>query len=204
MPLVKRRFRVPCRGDECIKLYEYVKEKAPSIEYVEYEVSDNGLIINAYGYESEVKKLWSMVKNYVKVWKGIVEKPGSYRVDALVKVTRKTFPPEVLVIVLEKQGYFAEYNSGDGVIYTNAGSERVIELINRISELNSIVKDMVKGTATRYFALASSILTGLQPAEVLEVASRLGLAEPSDEGRYALKYEWRRAIDLFIKNSRKQ
>jgi len=204
LPLVKRRFRVPCRGDECIKLYEYVKEKAPSIEYVEYEVSDNGLIINAYGYESDVKKLWNTVKNYVKVWRGVAEKPGSYRVDALVKVTRKTFPPEVLVIVLEKQGYFAEYNSGDGAIYTNAGSERVIELINRISELNNIVKDMVKGTATRYFTLASSILTGLQPAEVLEVASRLGLVEPSDEGRYALKYEWRRAIDLFIKNSRKQ
>lgn len=198
MPLVKRRFRVPCRGEECLKLYEYVKDRVPSLEHVEFKVSGSGLVVEAYGYETDVKRLWSELRSYVRALRHVSTRGlNSFRVDYIVKLTGKTFPPDVLVEVLSRQGHRVE--AGEGVIYTSAGVDEVLGLVERISELNSVAKNIAKGTAARYFIVSASLLTGLPPQEIVERAVGLQLMEPDESGAYLLKHEWRRALDLLVR-----
>ncbi|ACL11741.1 DUF2067 family protein [Desulfurococcus amylolyticus] len=203
MPLVKRRYRIPCRGEECLKLYELVKERVPSIEHVEFAVTSNGLIVDAYGYETDLKKLWIELKNYSRMAKG-VSGPGlqAFSIDVIVKLTRKTFPPEVLVKILEKQGYKARLE--DGTIYTNIEKNRILELVERISELNTAIRGRVKGTAARYFIITVTIITGLQLDDAINHAVEAGLLGVDESGLYVLKHEWRDAVDLFIKSFKQQ
>ncbi|MEL9909226.1 MAG: DUF2067 domain-containing protein [Desulfurococcus sp.] len=203
MPLVKRRYRVPCRGEECLKLYELVKDRVPSIEHVEFAVTSNGLIIDAYGYETDLKKLWIELKNYSKMVKG-VGGPGlqAFSIDTIVKLIRKTFPPEVLVKILEKQGYKARLE--DDTIYTNMEKNRLLELVERISELNTAVRGRVKGAAARYFIITVTIITGLQLDDAINHAVEAGLLGVDESGLYVLKHEWRDAVDLFIKSFKQQ
>ncbi|MCY0868476.1 MAG: DUF2067 domain-containing protein [Desulfurococcus sp.] len=202
MPLVKRRFRVPCRGERCLELYEALKERIPPLSYLELEVTDNGIIVNAYGYEVDVKKLWRELKSFAGLKRGEVHQGlNSYRVDMIVKASGVTFPLEVLLLVLKAQGYTASIV--ENTLYTNAGVDHVVNTARRISELNTMVKSVVKGKAARYYVVASAVALGLQLEDVIQRSLELGVMEADDSGLYVLRKEWRRAVEEFVKLSKR-
>lgn len=202
MPLIKRKIHVPCSGDECIKLYEILKDRIPLISYVELSITSKGLLIEAYGYESDIKDLWIEIKRILKPLREISRKSGlrRYSVDFLVQTTRKTFPPRVLVEVLKRTSHIVEYSSEENIIITNAQSEEITGLIEKIHESLREASDISGNTSTRYYLVASSVLTRLTISEIVNTSLKLGILEQNEKGKYILLEEWEKALDILTKN----
>uniref|UniRef100_A0A7C2BK91 DUF2067 domain-containing protein n=1 Tax=Thermosphaera aggregans TaxID=54254 RepID=A0A7C2BK91_9CREN len=204
MPLVKRRFYVNCNHDECIEIIQRISEKLPSIDTVEYEVREDGMLIEMYGYSTDIKKAWAVIKEYFKhsrrpAGKSVVK----YSLKALARQAGKTFPPAVLVKVLSLKGFKAHYSSIDEAIQTNAGLDILMDLINQIDVAVAMVRDKVKGTAGKYYLTTLMVATGLGLEEVVNESLKLGHLRINEEsGLLSLAVEWDKGVDEFIKKYR--
>jgi hypothetical protein len=204
LPLVKRRFFVNCRHNECIEIIQRVSEKLPSIDTVEYEVREGGMLIEMYGYSTDIKKAWTVIKEYIKHpgrqgGKGMFK----YSLKTLSKQAGKTFPPAVLVKLLNLKGFRAQYSSIDEAIHTDAGLEVLMDLINRVDAAVALVRDKVKGTAGKYYLTTLMIATGLGLEDVVNESLRLGhLRVNEEDGLLTLAVEWDKGVDEFIKKYR--
>lgn len=202
MPLVKRKFYVPCSEIECLKLYELLKEKIPSVNYVSMNITEKGLLIEAYGYESDIKDLWFEVKNIVGPLKEVTRKKGirKYKVSLLVKMIHKTFPPKLLVEVLNRMNYRAEYREIEDEVLTNAPLEVITNMAEKIANVNNEAGKLAMSTSTRYYVVAACVLTNLPIEDVVKYSIELGLMKNTQDNRYAIVTDWRTALDSFLKN----
>ncbi len=206
MPLIKRFFYIPCRGEECFKLAELIKEKIPSVEYVDITIEEDGLYITMYGYKTDIKYAWEYIRRLVSSYKSSVTtlKGGIKRIkiEYLVEKTRRTFPPIVLVEILERLGYKAGLNQDKTEIYTDAPTELIEEIINKIWEVINAIKYDVRGTTSKYFVVVSSIVLKMDPEQVLSKAYSMGIMGKDEEGKYRIRKEWRKALNEFISEYR--
>ncbi|RLG91496.1 MAG: DUF2067 domain-containing protein [Thermoprotei archaeon] len=206
MPLIKRFFYIPCRGEECFKLAELIKEKIPSVEYVDITIEENGLYITMYGYKTDIKYAWEYIRRLISSYKSSITalKGGVKRIkiEYLVEKTRKTFPPIVLVEILERLGYKAGLNQDKTEIYTDAPTELIEEIVNKIWEVINAIKYDVRGTTSKYFAVVLSIVLKMEPEQVLSRAYSMGIMDKDEEGKYRIKKEWRKALNEFISEYR--
>jgi len=201
MPFTKRFFYVPCKGEECFKLAEVIREKAPAVEQVDISISDHGLYIVMYGYESDVKSAWRYVRSLVASYKSAVKtKHGLTRVkvEYIVSKVRRTFPPRLLVEVLKRMGYRAELSEDSSSIETNAPVEKLEELADLIAKRADEVRYEVRGTATKYYVVAASILSGKPVSEVLNIGVALGHLKLDENEKYSIVVEWRQALSEFL------
>lgn len=200
MPLVKRRFYIPCNHNECLEIVQRISEKLPSIESIEYEIKEGGMFIEMYGYSTDIKRAWRIIReNYPlsknRVGRGMVK----YSLKTLVQHAGKTFPPAVLVKVLSINGYKVQYFSTDETLHTNAGLDVLLELINQIEAVANSVRNIVKGTAGKYYLTTISVATKMSVEEVVEKALALGHLDTGEDGVLTLKIEWSKGVDEFIK-----
>ncbi len=206
MPLIKRFFYIPCRGEECFKLAELIKEKIPSVEYIDITIEEDGLYITMYGYKTDIKYAWEYIRRLVSSYKSSITilKGGIKRIkiEYLVEKTRKTFPPIVLVEILEYLGYKAVLNKDKTEIYTDAPTELIEEIVNKIWEVINAIKYDVRGTTSKYFIVVSSIVLKMDPEQVLSKAYSAGIMDKDEEGKYRIKKEWRKALNEFISEYR--
>jgi len=206
LPLIKRFFYIPCRGEECFKLAELIKEKIPSVEYVDITIEENGLYITMYGYKTDIKYAWEYIRRLISSYKSSITalKGGVKRIkiEYLVEKTRKTFPPIVLVEILERLGYKAGLNQDKTEIYTDAPTELIEEIVNKIWEVINAIKYDVRGTTSKYFAVVLSIVLKMEPEQVLSRAYSMGIMDKDEEGKYRIKKEWRKALNEFISEYR--
>ncbi|MEM3912975.1 MAG: DUF2067 domain-containing protein [Desulfurococcaceae archaeon] len=202
MPLVKRKFYVPCSEMECLKLYELLKEKIPSVNYVSMNITEKGLLIEAYGYESDIKDLWFEVKNIVGPLKEITRKKGirKYKVPLLVKMIHKTFPPRLLVEVLNRMNYRAEYREIEDEVLTDAPLEVITNMAEKIANVNNEAGKLAMSTSTRYYVVAACVLTNLTVEDVVRYSVELGLVRNTQDNRYVIVTDWRTTLDSFLKN----
>ncbi|MEM2025584.1 MAG: DUF2067 family protein [Desulfurococcaceae archaeon] len=202
MPLVKRRLYVPCKGDECIKIYELLKDHMQSVMSVEMKITGKGILFEVYGYETDIKSLWVQVKSLIASIKELASKSGLYKynVELLVKMSRKTFPPKLLVEVLKRNKHSAVFLSEENIIVTTASIEEVLELIHKIYELNSKAMKLAETTSTRYYLIACCIISAKTLEEVVSISLNTGVLEPGERGGYTLKLDWRAALDLALKS----
>lgn len=202
MPLIKRKFYVPCSEVECLKLYELLRDKMPSVSYVSMSITGSGLLIEAYGYESDVKDLWFEVKRIIGPLKEITRKTGMrrYSVPILVKMIHRTFPPRILVEVLKKMNYRAEYLESEDEVLTNAPLEVIVDVAEKIANLNNEVGRLAASTSTRYYIVAACALTNLPLEDVVRHSIEQGVLKPIADNRYTISVDWRTALDLFLKN----
>ncbi len=193
---------MPCSETECLKLYELLKEKAPSVNYMSMEVMDKGLLIEVYGYETDVKDLWFELKKITAPLKEITRKTGmrKYSVSILAKMIHRSFPPRLLVEVLRRMNYRAEYVEEEDIIASNAPLEVVASTAERVADLNKEVGKSAASTSTRYFMVAACTLTNLPLNEVIKYSFEHGLLRALQENKYVLAMDWRTALDLFLKN----
>ncbi len=206
MPLIKRFFYIPCRGEECFKLAELIREKIPSVEYVDITIEEDGLYITMYGYKTDIKYAWEYIRRLISSYKSSITtlKGGIKRIkiEYLVEKTRKTFPPIVLVEILERLGYKAGLNQEKTEIYTDAPTELIEEIVNKIWEVINAIKYDVRGTTSKYFVVVSSIVLKMNPEQVLSRAYSMGIMDKDEEGKYRIKKEWRKALNEFISEYR--
>ncbi len=202
MPLIKRFFYIPCRGEECFKLAELIREKIPSVEYLDITIEEDGLYITMYGYKTDIKYAWEYIRRLVSSYKSSITtlRGGIKRIKIayLVEKTRKTFPPIVLVEILERLGYKAGLNQEKTEIYTDAPTELIEEIVNKIWEVINAIKYDVRGTTSKYFVVVSSIVLKMDPEQVLSRAYSMGIMDKDEEGKYRIKKEWRKALNEFI------
>ena len=202
MPLIKRFFYIPCRGEECFKLAELIREKIPSVEYLDITIEEDGLYITMYGYKTDIKYAWEYIRRLVSSYKSSITtlRGGIKRIKIayLVEKTRKTFPPIVLVEILERLGYKAGLNQEKTEIYTDAPTELIEEIVNKIWEVINAIKYGVRGTTSKYFVVVSSIVLKMDPEQVLSRAYSMGIMDKDEEGKYRIKKEWRKALNEFI------
>ncbi len=202
MPLIKRFFYIPCRGEECFKLAELIREKIPSVEYLDITIEEDGLYITMYGYKTDIKYAWEYIRRLVSSYKSSITtlRGGIKRIKIayLVEKTRKTFPPIVLVEILERLGYKAGLNQEKTEIYTDAPTELIEEIVNKIWEVINAIKYDVRGTTSKYFVVVSSIVLKMDPEQVLSRAYFMGIMDKDEEGKYRIKKEWRKALNEFI------
>ncbi len=202
MPLIKRFFYIPCRGEECFKLAELIREKIPSVEYLDITIEEDGLYITMYGYKTDIKYAWEYIRMLVSSYKSSITtlRGGIKRIKIayLVEKTRKTFPPIVLVEILERLGYKAGLNQEKTEIYTDAPTELIEEIVNKIWEVINAIKYGVRGTTSKYFVVVSSIVLKMDPEQVLSRAYSMGIMDKDEEGKYRIKKEWRKALNEFI------
>ncbi len=206
MPLIKRFFYIPCKGEECFKLAELIKEKIPSVEYIDITIEEDGLYIIMYGYKTDIKYAWEYIRRLVSSYKSSITtlKGGVKRIkiEYLVEKIRKTFPPIVLVEILERLGYKAGLNQDKTEIYTDAPLELIEEIVNKIWEVINVIKYDVRGTTTKYFVVVLSIVLKMEPEQVLSRAHSMGIMDKDEEGKYRIKKEWRKALNEFINEYR--
>ena len=201
MPLIKRSFYVPCKGEECYKLAELIREKAPVVEQIDIGITDSGLYITMYGYKTDIRNAWSYIKRLVSSYKSAVVEHGGkrrIRVDYVVERIGHTFPPKLLIEILKYKGYVAELSEFKNEIITNASLEVVEETASKIHELINEIRFNVRGTTTKYYVVAASILTGMKPEEVYRHGLELNHLVIEDE-KYRIRVEWRSALREFLK-----
>ncbi|MEM1719666.1 MAG: DUF2067 family protein [Desulfurococcaceae archaeon] len=205
MPLIKRRFYVPCKEDECLKLYELLKDRMPSINYISMQLTGRGLLLEAHGYESDIKDLWIEVKRLVGPLKEITRKAAlrKYPISLVAKMIRKTFPPKLLMEILRRMNYTAEHLSDEDSIVTNAPLEVILRLAERIADLNPEATRLAANTSTRYYIIAGCILSEMSLEGVVGLSADLNILKRSEDGRHVLVVDWRTALDIFLKNIKK-
>lgn len=202
MPLIKRFFYIPCTSDECFKLAELIREKAPQVEFIDIEIRDKGLYIEMYGYKTDIKNAWEYIRRLISSAKAVESyaKPGIRRIkiEYLVERKKKTFSPILLAEVLKLRGFKADLSDYKDEIITDAPMKVIDELIDKIWDYIEKIKYYVRGATTKYFVVASSILSGLDPGEVIIKSANIGLLYKDEDDKYRLKKEWRRAISEFL------
>lgn len=205
MPLVKRKLYVPCRDDECLKIYELLRDRMPSISYISMELSEKGLLIEAYGYESDIRDLWVEIKRIIGPLKEITRRSGlrKYNVSLITRAIRKTFPPRLLAEVLRRMHYTAEYSGEEDAIVTNAPYEEVLKVVEKLVALNEEVGKVAANTSTRYYLVASCTLAELPVEDVLKLSADMGLLTRTESGKWILTKDWRTALEELLKSIKK-
>jgi len=191
-----------CREEECSKLYEIVKDRLPALSHVEFQFTSKGLLIEVYGYESDVKSAWHEIKKVAKALKEALSTRSSmkkYSVDFIVQVIKKTFSPELLVEILRRMGHRALYVREENTIFSDVSFEEITKLAGQVAEKNSLLAKISRNTSTRYYLVACSILTSLTIDDIIEISRSLGLLDESENGRFIVKTDWRSAVDKFYK-----
>ncbi len=200
MPLLKRSFYIKCHSDECLKLAELIRDKAPAVESMNITIEQSGLRIDMYGYKSDVRNAWIYIKRLVSAYKSaIVEKRGlrEISIDFLVEKVGRTFPPRLLEFIVRKKGHKARVE-GDRII-TDADLDEIIDTIKRIVEVLDKIRFSVKGTACKYFIVASALLADKSYQAIIEEGLRAHILDKDEDGRIILKKEWRSAVDQILK-----
>ena len=200
MPLLKRSFYIKCHGDECLKLVELIRDKAPVVESMNITIEQSGLRIDMYGYKSDIRNAWIYIKRLVSAYKSaIVEKRGlrEISIDFLVEKVGRTFPPRLLEFVVKKKGHKARIE-GDRII-TDADLDEIFDMIKKIIEVLDKIRFSVRGTACKYFIVASTILANKSYQTIIEDGLRAHILDKDEDGKIMLKKEWRSAVDQILK-----
>jgi hypothetical protein len=205
LPLIKREFFIPCKGDECFKLAELINEKIPQVELIDIDISDHGLRIKMYGYKSDVRRAWNTIKQLVRIYRTpYIMEHGRLRrmpIQYIVERIKRTFPPSLLVYILKKKGYRAALSEDGEEIVSDAEPDYIVEIASRIADLTQRIKDFTRGTSTKYFIIAASILLDKDPEYIVEKAFAMGLLEKIND-RFIIKKEWRQALEEVIKDEK--
>lgn len=201
MPVTKRFFYINCRGEECNKLSEIIMENIPSIEQLDVAVTNQGLYITIYGYKSEIKSIWRKIRDIVNSYKSSIVLSRGYSkvsVEYLFNKFKQTLPPKLLVFILNKLGYRAEYSLDKNTILTNAPLETIEEVANRVIELMNNLKHKVSGSITKYYVIASCILTNQTIDNVLTIGLEINHLYIDENGKYRLRIDWKKALEEVI------
>lgn len=202
VPLIKKSFIIPCSGDECIELSNALLENTGGLGTITIEAKKNHIVVSVYGYKSDVKETWMLIKNLVgerrelkQVGKGL----SRVAVNHLAKILKRTFPPKLLVEILKRNGYYALYEEEESVITTNASLEELRRIAEALSDVYVRIGDVCRGTITRYYLTALIILTGDELDKIIENAEKLNHIYRDENGKFVVKTDWVKAIDEYIK-----
>ncbi|MET1159386.1 MAG: DUF2067 family protein [Thermoprotei archaeon] len=205
MPLVKRVFYIPCKGDLCLKLAEIINEKAPAVEHAEIKISDNGLYITLYGYKTDVRNAWEYIKRIASLYLSAIRDTGGIKrikLEYLVDRLRRTFPPRLLAAILNYMGYRCEYDHDKNELVTDAPLEIIEDIAKKIAEIIDSIKYDVRGTTTKYYVVAASIILNTD----LETVYRIGVEKKhlvlDEDGKYRIRIYWKQAIEELIREHR--
>lgn len=202
MPPSKSTIFISCRPDICVKIVERLDE-LPPIEYIEYEITNGGLRLTVYGYPSEIKELKAKLRSLAKLLLSqSSERRGArrYSVIGIAKEIGQTFPIQPLILVLRKKGFAADYDKEKGELVTNAPGDVVRDIAITLAKAAASLRAPLRGTAAKYFVIACYALTGLATEDIVEKSVELGILG-EEEGELALKMEWERAVEQFLKYS---
>ncbi|WP_440060242.1 DUF2067 family protein [Thermogladius sp. 4427co] len=198
MPLSKKVYRIKCVDEPCEKLAEAIGDRISLLGEYNIRIENNYIIIELYGYESDIKKAWFKIKSLL----GVPAKGGKglagYRLDYFFRELGATFSPRILVEVLKRRGFVVETGEDASIIYTNAGREIVVDIARRIIELSNNIPKDVKGSSTRYYLVTLGVLTGVSIQELVDKAVELGHIRRDREG-LRLAVEWVRGVEEFLK-----
>lgn len=201
MPLVKRRIYVPCREEECFKLYELLKDKIPPLSYARFDITEKGLLIEAYGYESDVKSLWFELRRILAPLKEAMNRSRrskKYGVELIARTIRKTFPPGILVEVLKRRGYYAEFDSKESTITSDAPFDEIMDIAGKIADVNVQAGKVARNTSTRNYIVTLSVLTGLTVDDVVRLSVEYGVLGENN-GKFVVREDWREALNKVLK-----
>ncbi|MEM0355137.1 MAG: DUF2067 family protein [Desulfurococcaceae archaeon] len=204
MPLVKKTFVIPCRGEECVDLSNTLLENISGTGTVTIEAKQNQIVVTIYGYKSEVRETWLILRKLVEEKKLLRLGKGLLKIslNQLAKVLRKTIPPKLLVEVLKRLGYYAVYEKGESAIVTNAPLEELKRISEELADSYSKTGGICRGTTTRYYLAALTVLTGLDLERIVENAEKLNHIYRDEDGKIVVRVEWVRALDEYIKTYR--
>lgn len=201
MARIKRVYFVRCRGEECISLSEFLLENMAGFVDVTMRVVDDGVLIEIYGYKSEVRDAWTKIKKLLSMYSEQFPagRKGRYRysLEAVVRRVRHTFPPQLLAEIAARMGRFLA--AQEGYLETDMSPEELYGLASRIAEAMEEVRYEVRGRTTKYYVVAASILSSKPIPDVIDESMELGiLGEDEDTGKPVLRYEWRQALDKYL------
>jgi len=200
LPLLKRSFYIKCVGDDCLKLAELIRDKAPAVESMNISIEPYGLRIEMYGYKSDIRNAWLYIRKIVSAYKSaVVERKGvrEISIDFLVEKIGRTFPPRLVEFIMKKKGYMTRLE-GDKII-TEADTDNITDIIKEIIDILDRIRFDVGGTACKYFIVASSILSGKDYRAVIEFGLANQILDRDSDGKIVLKKEWRSAVDQILK-----
>ncbi len=203
MPLIHRVYHISCSGEECYKLAEFIRENI-SVPEISISFREHGIYIELYGYKSDIRNAWNKIKYLVSLYRQSTVRTGrGYRVsiDYIVSRIRKTFPPVLVAEILKRMGYSVEYR-GDS-IETNAEPDIVESVAEQVADIIQSIRYSVGGTATKYFISAATVLTNRSVERVEEVIHELmelGYLYRDEDGRFRLRLDWRRALDMYLRS----
>lgn len=198
MPAVKTSFFVPCRREECEKITSFL-EDLPSTLYVVYEVREDGILVRAYGYPSEIKELKTRLRRLFTQAR-FQHSAGEIRVEitTLAKMVGGTFPIQPLLLILRRNGFASEYLREDGVLKTNAPMKKLVEVASSLHNAIKGIKTPLKGTSTKYFVATAAVISGIDVEEVVNISVQAGLLKRENDA-FSLTVEWTSALDRFLK-----
>jgi len=203
MPFIRRVYHISCHGEECYRLAEFIRENI-SVPEINITFREHGIYVELYGYKSDIRNAWSKIKHLVSMYKrSMIRTRKGYRItiDYIVSRIRKTFPPILLIEILRKMGYDANYK--ENIIEVDIEPDELIKLADKIANIIQTIRYKVSGTTAKYLITAAAILTNRSIEEIDQVVNELeelGYLFRDEDGKVRLKLEWRKALDMYLTN----
>lgn len=202
LPLIKKSFIIPCSGEECVELSNNLLENIGGAGTVTIEAKKNHIIVSVYGYKSDVKEVWMIIKSLVGERRGFQrEEKGFVKIslNSLAKMLKKTIPPKLLIEILRKTGYYASYDENDSSITTNASLHDLQRIAETLSDVYVRVGSICRGTSTRYYLATLIVLTNSELEIIVGNAEKLDHVYRDEDGKIVIKTDWVKAVDEYIK-----
>ncbi len=196
--MIKRVFHISCRGEECYRIAEFIKENI-GVPEISITFRENGLYIELYGYKSDIRNAWARIKQLIRMYRQAhVPTAVGHRVsiEYIVSNIKKTFPPQLLVEVLKRKGYEARYDGE--AIETSASLDTLIGLADSIADIISSLKYRVRGSTAKHLIAASTLLTGKPLEKVIDELVEKGYLYYDEDDKIRIKHEWRSALDSYV------
>ncbi len=199
----KRELRITIENDELREEFLNKLLEELKIDYVKVDVKGKSIIITLYGTKDVINYNWNIIKRLRKevTYIHMLKQPSKikrYLHSFLQKLSKTTFPLEVLEVVLKGKKFYAKIVD-DEVLETNASLDEVLELAKDIGKNIQELRLITKSSAAKKFLASVMTILNLDSEEAKDLSLKLNIAEEDELGFIRLTKEWKEAVREVLK-----
>ncbi len=192
---VEKIVHIDCGSqNECAEILERVDEELSASAEVVAEVRGGKIRFRIIGFEPDVQRTAIRLRELIQLIRKSRSSPRyGVKPEELAKLAKRSVPLDLLSIVLRMNGIRAEVRGS--MIYADTDMDTLISYAKELGEAIEKASKLPLPYTTRKFVAACSVLTGLEPHQVVRVAEEHGLLGEEGELRTGLEEAVRRFVE---------
>ncbi|RLG70790.1 MAG: hypothetical protein DRO23_12860 [Thermoprotei archaeon] len=194
----KRELRITIENDEIREEFLNKLLKELKIDYVKVGVKGKSIVITLYGTKDIINYNWNIIKKLRKELTYIhtLKQPSKikrYMHRFLQKLSKTTFPLEVLEVVLKCKKFYAKIINNE-ILETNASLDEVLELAKNIGRKLQELRLVTKSSSAKKFLASIMAILNLDIKEARDLSLKLNVVREDELGFIRLTREWKEAV----------